>query len=125
MKALNLKINKGIQNISIFNYDIERILPKFIFWSFGVIALFYIFFLGNMVFDIVERRSLEANARILSNEVRDLELTYLSMTNDIDLPHSYLLGFKETKAVFATRKSLGYRSSGGPVDIVKVVQNDL
>jgi hypothetical protein len=95
-----------------------------------VLALLYFLFLGNMVKNIIERRSLEANANMLSNQVRDLELTYLSMSNNIDLPLSYSMGFQETKIVFATRKALGYKTvdetiNNGSFDNIKTVQNDI
>lgn len=107
MKALSLKINKEIRSISILSCDIERAMLHFIFGSFGALAVLYVFLLGNMVSNIVQRRTLELNARTLSGEVRDLELTYLSMSGSIDLALSHSMGFKETKVNFATRKSLG------------------
>lgn len=124
--SLKLKIYaKNASNASIINNDIERVMLRFILCSFGALALLYVFLLGNTVRDIVGRRGLEVNARTLSNEVRNLELTYLSMSNNIDLTLSYSMGFKETKPTFATRKSLGYRPTGVPLDSVKTLQNDL
>lgn len=95
------------------NNDIERRVLKILLFSFGVLSIFYIVFLGNMVFNIVERRGLEEQARALSNEVMELESTYLSMSNKLDLPLSYSMGFQETKINFATRKSLGYAGDTG------------
>lgn len=80
-----------------------RILLVFL----GALALGYVFLLGNMVFNIVERRTAEAEANVLSNKVRELELQYLSMSNEIDLSLAASMGFQETKAKFATRQSLG------------------
>ena len=71
-----------------------------------------------MVYNIVERKALEAEARELSNEVRDLELTYLSMSGKINLELSNELGFRETKARYATRKALG-RATGEPFGSIK------
>lgn len=119
MKAISSKLNIYVRNAgsaSIINNYIERITLRFIFWSFAALALLYILLLGNMVFDIVERRSLEISARSLSNEVRNLELTYLSMSNNVDLALSYSMGFQEAKASFAIRKSLGS---------IKMPQNDI
>lgn len=117
-------------NISLINNNIEKLTLNFIFWSFGFLALVYVFILGNMVSNIVARRSFETDARSLSNEVRELELSYLSISNNVDLAFSYSMGFKETKAVFATRKALGYRPTGEALglhspDRVNLVQNDL
>ena len=81
-----------------------------------------------MVLNIVERRSLETDARSLSNEVRSLEVIYLSLSNNIDLPLSHSLGFQETKATFATRKSLSsisLKTSSTSTDSIKILQNDI
>jgi hypothetical protein len=102
--------------------NIEKFIFNIIIWSFAILVLSYIVFLGTMVKNIVERKSLEANARVLESEVRDLELSYLSMSNNIDLNLSYSMGFKEVQATFATRKALGLGSSSGSL---KVAQNDL
>ena len=96
-----------VRGVSIINNNIEGLILNVVLWSFTALALWYVLILGNMVSNIVQRRTLEADARTLSNEVGDLELVYLSMSNNIDLTLSYSLGFKETKAKFATRKSLG------------------
>ena len=60
-----------------------------------------------MVSSIVQRKTLEKEMLTLSNEVRSLELSYLSASKNVDLSLSASMGFKETKASFATRKSLG------------------
>ena len=130
MKKINLKFKKHVRNVSIMNNDIERITLNIIFLSFGALAFLYVLFLGNMVKDIVERRSLEASARGLSGDVGDLELAYLSLSNDVDLNLSYSMGFKETKATFATRKSLSSISAGDlgaskPLGNIKTLQNGL
>jgi len=70
----------------------------------------YVVFLGNMVFNIVERRSLETEARNLSNEVSDLEVAYLSLSKDVDINLSREFGFHEIKPNFATREALGFGS---------------
>ena len=111
MRAISSKLYIYIKGIDIINNNIEKLTLNFIFVSFGALALLYVLFLGNTVKNIVERKSLETEARTLSAEVRDLELTYLSLSNNIDLPLSYSMGFKEVKANFATRKALGLNSS--------------
>lgn len=108
MKAIAIKMKSYTDGVNIVNNNnIEERIFKTVIFSGIVLALFYMLILGNMVFNIIERKSLEADARTLSNEVGNLELQYLSMSNKIDLNFSYALGFKETKTKFATRKSLG------------------
>jgi len=124
MRHISAKLNiyaRRVGNPSIVGNDIERIVLRFVLWSFAVLGILYIVLLGNMVRNIVERRTLETNARTLESEVGNLELTYLSMSNNVDLPFSYSLGFKETKATFTTRKALGYIPEGS----VKLAQNNI
>lgn len=129
MKQMSLKLKMHVKSASIINNDVERITLRFIFWSFLALSLLYVLLLGNMVSNIIERRSLEISARALGSEVRDLELTYLSVSNNVDLALSYSMGFREAKASFATRKSLGLRPLDGPFgsinSAIKTLQNDI
>jgi len=70
MKQISSKLNIYVRDANIINNDIERITFRFIFWSFGILAFLYVFLLGNMVSNIVQRRNLEVDARALGNEVR-------------------------------------------------------
>ena len=101
------------------NNNLEKRLFNFTLACLGSLALLYILILGNMITNIVERRSSESTARTLESEVRNLELAYLSMSNNVDLAFSQSLGFREVKTNFATRKALG--SLGG----VEMLQNDI
>ncbi|OGI65626.1 hypothetical protein A3H53_00145 [Candidatus Nomurabacteria bacterium RIFCSPLOWO2_02_FULL_40_10] len=123
MKAISSKFNMYVRSVSVVNNNIEKLAFNIIIGSFGALALLYVLFLGNMVMNIVERRSFEADARVLSSEVGDLEFAYLSMSNNVDLALSYSLGFKEIKANFATRKALSFLPTVS--SSVKIVQNDL
>lgn len=118
------KLNIYIKNINVINNGIQRFILNTIFLSFGVLSFFYVLFLGNMIQNIIERRDFEARARVLSSEVRDLELSYLSMSNDIDMALSYSMGFKEIKTAFSVRKSLGFGQDQF-FDDIRTVKNDL
>ena len=63
-----------------------------------------------MVSNIIARKGYEMDARSLSSEVGELELSYLAKSNNVDLALSYSLGFKEAKATFATRKTVGFKA---------------
>jgi len=76
-------------------------------WSLGALALCYVLFLGNMVFNIIERKALEVSARSLTNEVGDLESQYFTASNKIDINLAQSMGFKEIQKAYAVRKSLG------------------
>jgi hypothetical protein len=106
MRTVAIKMKTYARNVHIVdNGNLSERLLNIILFSLGALGLFYTLVLGNMVFNIVERRTLEADARNLSNEVRDLELSYLSVSEKVDLELSHSLGFSEVKATFATRKS--------------------
>ncbi len=119
MRQASLKLKTYANNIDVMHDGIEKFLLHSILWSFGILALWYVLLLGNMVFNIVERRNLEADARVLSSEVGELEVTYMSLSNAIDLDYSHSLGFKETKTKFANRKALGSLGS------IKMLQNEI
>lgn len=111
MKKRGKKLKKYISNVKIIDNDMKHYMLNTILVSFGVLALCYMFILSSMIFNITERRSLEKEALSLSNEVGNLGLAYLSISNKINLSLSYSLGFKEVKPKFATRQTLGFDSS--------------
>ncbi len=120
MRPVSSKINKyakGAQIVNNSNLQI-RILHSLL-GSLGILAFAYLLILGSMVFNIVERKTLEADARNLTNEVGDMQLQYLSISNKVDLALGYSLGFQESKITFATRKAVG------TLDVIRVAQNDL
>jgi hypothetical protein len=112
MKKINSKLIKYAKVASSASgagiIGAEVAMLRFLLGSFAVLAFLYILFLGNMVFDIVERRGLEADARVLANEVRDLELVYLGLSSEVDLELAYSMGFREASPTFITRKPLGF-----------------
>lgn len=108
MREATLKFKTYAGNIHIIdNSDLGRRMLHFIIVSFGVLALFYIIILGNITFNIIERKSYEADARTLSNEVVDLELTYLQMSEKVDESLAKEMGFKEAQASITTEHAVG------------------
>ncbi|MBI3888632.1 hypothetical protein HY311_02465 [Candidatus Nomurabacteria bacterium] len=89
------------------NIEVNRVILNTLLSTFGLLALLYVLIMGNMVVNIVERKALEKEVLTTSNEVGQLELSYLSVSGSVDMALSSSMGFKETKATFATRKSLG------------------
>jgi hypothetical protein len=109
MRQMTLQLKTRIQNVNIMSNNIEvpKIILRAMLLSLGGLAIFYVLILGNMVFNIVERKALEREALTLSNEVGDLELSYLAISSSVDMALSSSMGFKEAKTTFVTRKSLG------------------
>ena len=107
MRTMAAQMKSFIGNVPILNGHMEGVALRSLLTTFGFLALLYILILGNMVWNIIERRAYEAEAHALGTEVRELELEYLELTSKVDLPYSRSLGFKEANATFATRKALG------------------
>lgn len=123
MKYVSLKLKRYAGNVQVVDNDFRSALCKSLIWYLGALAVFYVVFLGSMVFDILERKALQAEARALGSEVGNLELNYLSLSGKIDLEYSYGLGFKEVKPQFTTRKALGSNLSGASGKIL--VKNEI
>lgn len=127
MKQASTKIKTHIQNVNIMNNNIEvgQVILRTMLSIFGALALCYVLILGNMVANIVQRKNLEKEALALSNEVNNLELSYLSVSNSVNLPLSISMGFKEAKATFAVRKGLGVNITSDSLDNVKLANNEI
>ena len=109
MRTAAIKINTYARNINIVNNNnLNRRILNILLGSIGALALCYVIFLGNMVFNIIERKSLETEAHTLSNAVNDLEIQYLSKSNKIDLSLANSMGFIEaTQKKYVAHKYVG------------------
>ena len=109
MMKQSLRIRNSMRNVNITNNtsEMSRIILNTMLFALAGLAFWYVLTLGNMVFDIVQRKTLEKEISNLANEVGQLELTYLSAAGKMDMELSASMGFKETPGTFATRKSLG------------------
>lgn len=121
MRQMSLQLKTRIQNVNIMNnnIEVERNIFNTMLFIFAMLVVFYVLILGNMVFSIVGRRTLEKEMLALSNEVGRLEVSYLSISNSVDTNLSSTMGFKETKATFATRKALGFNSTDVNIKLTK------
>ena len=106
LKSYAASVNANV-NIMNNNIEVQKVILRSILISFGALAIFYVLILGSMVFNIVERKSMEKEALTLTNDVGNLELSYLSLSKSVDLSLSSQMGYIAAKPSFATRKSLG------------------
>ncbi len=91
----------------VINNDLNRRLFYMVLAAFVVVSALYLYFLGNIVFAVLERKTIETKIAVLSQEVNDLEINYLAANNTINLARATELGFSEAKAaVFANRTDL-------------------
>jgi hypothetical protein len=112
MKQASIKVRNYKDAIDTIDsvMDLRSKVMYFIFVSFGIFSFLYVLVLGNMVFNIIERKTVELDIRNLANEVGNLESDYIALTNSIDKNSSLISGFHEIKPVFATRTSLSFIS---------------
>ena len=109
MKTIAIKMKSYTGSVNIVNNNnLEKRILNIMLWSLGALALCYVLFLGNMVFNIIGRKSLETNARSLQNEVGDLQSQYFTVSNKVNLSLAASMGFKETKdKEYAIREAIG------------------
>lgn len=127
MKQMALQLKTRVKNVNLTNnnVEIEKVVLKIMLSILAALAFWYVFIIGNMVFDIVQRKALEKEALALSNEVGNLELSYLAISDSIDMTLSQSMGFRETKATFATRKYLGYNPIDDSSEGLRPVRNEI
>ena len=86
MKQISLKFKSYAGNVSIVdNSNLGRRVFHFVLLSLGALAVFYVVLLGFMVSNIIERRSLEAEAPAPSGGGGDLGNTYFFLSRGIAL----------------------------------------
>lgn len=106
MKRYVIQFNN--RTITLVEGHIERMMFLFLMIILGFSFFLYLVFVGQTIVNIVERKNIENENRVLSSRVNKLELSYLSETNKIDLALAYSLGFQDSKnTVFAPASSSG------------------
>jgi hypothetical protein len=127
MRQATLQLKNRVQNVNILsnNFEIKRIILNTMLSVLAALSIWYVLIVVNMVFDIVERKAMEREVALLINEVGELELSYLALSNSVDTELSRSMGFKEIKATFATRKSLGYGSISENLGNINLAQNEI
>lgn len=117
MKAIAIKMRKYQPSINIVNNNNMRKQVLNITLTFlGLLFVCYLYLLGNIVWDIVQRRNLEAEATTLSNNVQNLQLQYFTASNQVDLALAQTMGFQQIKPNFAVVHN--------DLDSIKVAIND-
>jgi hypothetical protein len=108
MKEASIKVGNYVKKVETIDQaiDLRSKIFYFLMIGFGVFSLLYVLVLGNMVFNIIERKTVEVETRNALNEVADLEATYMTLVNNIDKNSPIALGLVEVKPTFAKRSNL-------------------
>lgn len=107
MKEASIKVGNYVKKVETIDQtiDLRSKILYFLMIGFGVFSLLYVLVLGNMVFNIIERKTVEVETRNTLNEVADLEASYMTLVNSIDKESSLANGFVEVTPFFAVRSS--------------------
>lgn len=107
MTTIAIKLNTRAAGGKVINTNLRQTIFHAMLFAFAGLSVCYVLLMGNMIFNIIARKGLESKVSTMVNNVGELELQYLSMSNKVNISFAKSLGFQETKMEFATRKSLG------------------
>lgn len=97
---------KAITNEIIENNYTQIFLFRILIITLFVLFISYIYLIGSITFNVLERKSLEGDIRTLGNNISELEIVYLNNTNEINKNYAISKGFVEARqSIFATRDS--------------------
>lgn len=82
----------------------QRVIFRVLLSGIIVLSVVYVYLIGSITFNVLARKSLETQSRVLGSHVSELELAYLNTANKIDKNYALSLGFVEIhNNIFATR----------------------
>jgi len=86
------------------NINTQIMLFRVLVIGSAMLFIVYIYLVGSITFNVIARKSLENTVVTLTNQVNNLELTYLNNINKIDKEYALSNGFVEVhKNIFAAR----------------------
>jgi hypothetical protein len=95
---------KMITNNIVENTKTQKILFNILISSTLVLCLVYGYLIVSMTFNIIARKSLEKNLATLTNEVNDLNITYINNINEINKEYALSKGFVDApQNIFVSR----------------------
>ena len=95
---------KAIANNITESSETQKLLFRILISGIILIGIGYVYFIGSITFNVLARKSLEAEVKTLGNNISQLELTYLNKVNEIDKEYALAHGFVDIhENIFATR----------------------
>lgn len=95
-----MKKAKAITNNIVESTYTKRMILKILFLLLIAIFSVYIYLIGSITFNILARKSIENNTKILVNEVSQIEVSYINKVNEINKTYALSLGFVENEPDF-------------------------
>lgn len=90
------------------NINTQKIIFKILISSSIVLFVGYVYLIGSITFNVIARKSLENSMANLTNDVNQLEITYLDNLNKIDKECAFSRGFVETKPNIFVSRSINH-----------------
>ena len=90
------------------NINTQKIIFKILISSSIVLFAGYVYLIGSITFNVIARKSLENSMANLTNDVNQLEITYLDNLNKIDKEYAFSRGFVETKPNIFVSRSINH-----------------
>jgi hypothetical protein len=86
------------------NINTQRAILRILVVGSVVLSVVYFYLVGSITFNVIARKTLEANVLDLTSQVNGLEITYLSKVNEADKDYALSNGFVDApQNIFATR----------------------
>lgn len=100
------KTKKIAQNL-IADYEARKRIFKGLVGGLVLLSVCYVYLIGSITFDVLARKTLEAQAHELNSKVGQLELTSLALSNEIKIEKGLSMGFVNNSGVlFVSADSL-------------------
>ncbi len=83
---------------------IQRLIFKSLIFSVVIMFVVYLYLIGSITFNVLARKSLENTAKMLSNNISQLEIDYFNKSNEINKEYALSNGFVDVNnSIFASR----------------------
>lgn len=74
---------------------------------FIFVSMFYAYFVNQTIRNVAKRENIENEIKMITSNISDLELQYLSRKNNLTLDYAYSIGFKEVNKINYISKATG------------------
>jgi hypothetical protein len=94
------EFTKNIAN----NGALRRRIFRVLLGSIVCLSLCYVYLIGSITFNVLARKSLEANVNEINSRVGQLELQSIALANNIDISFGKERGFTEAQGTIFANK---------------------
>lgn len=97
-------MNKAITQKRIDDINTRKTILRILIATLVLLCLSYVYFIGSITFNILARKSLELSRKEIGNNVSQIELEYIKLSNSINATYGSEVGFVDAQnTIFASR----------------------